>query len=233
MAGCREIRQALGVYVLGAIDPAERALVDEHLSSCQECREELASLAGLPAMLRKVPIVEAERLAAYEQDPELAGVPSAELLTSLIARTANVRRIHRWRTVAAAAAVAIVALGGGAFAANALQPSGAPPAGVAQTGTVAWQQTSGNGPVAGAHLKVRYRNEPWGTRMEVNVTGLQPGNVCELQVTDATGGRSMVGSWKLWQGTSWYGASTWLGEKELRSFQVTIDGKVVASAPAD
>ena len=81
---------------------------------------------GLPAMLRKVPIVEAERLAAYEQDPELAGVPSAEMLTSLIARTANVRRIHRWRTVAAAAAVAIVALGGGAFAANALQPSGAP-----------------------------------------------------------------------------------------------------------
>jgi hypothetical protein len=184
-------------------------------------------------MLRKVPIVEAERLAAYEQDPELAGVPSAEMLTSLIDRTANVRRIHRWRTVAAAAAVAIVALGGGAFAANALQPSGAPQAGVAQIGTVAWQQTSGNGPVAGAHLTVRYRHEPWGTRMEVNVTGLQPGNVCELQVTDATGGKSVVGSWKLWQGTSWYGASTWLGEKELRSFQVTIDGKVVASAPAD
>jgi hypothetical protein len=233
MAGCREIRQALGVYVLGAIDPAERAQVDEHLSSCPECREELANLAGLPAMLRKVPIVEAERLAAYEQDPELAGVPSAEMLTSLIARTANVRRIHRWRTLAAAAAVAIVALGGGAFAANALQPSGAPPAGVAQTGPVAWQQTSGNGPVAGAHLTVRYRHEPWGTRMEVNVTGLQPGNVCELQVTDATGGKSVVGSWKLWQGTSWYGASTWLGEKELRSFQVTIDGKVVANAPAD
>ena len=60
MAGCREIKQALGVYVLGAIDPAERAQVDEHLSSCQECREELASLAGLPAMLRKVPIVEAD-----------------------------------------------------------------------------------------------------------------------------------------------------------------------------
>jgi hypothetical protein len=234
MAGCREIRQALGVYVLGSIDPAERAQVDEHLSSCQECREELANLAGLPAMLRKVPIVEAERLAAYEQDPELAGVPSAEMLTSLIARTANVRRIHRWRTVAAAAAVAIVALGGGAFAANALQPSGAPaPPGVAQTGTVAWQQTSGNGPVTGAHLKVRYRHEPWGTRMEVNVTGLQPGSVCQFQVTDATGGKSVVGSWRVSQETSWYGASTWLGEEELRSFQVTIDGKVVANAPAD
>ena len=51
MAGCREIRQALGVYVLGAIDPAERAQVDEHLASCPGCREDLAGLAGLPAML--------------------------------------------------------------------------------------------------------------------------------------------------------------------------------------
>jgi hypothetical protein len=231
MAGCRELRQALGVYVLGAIDPAERAQVDEHLSSCQECREELASLAGLPAMLRKVPIVEAERLAAPEQDPELAGVPSAEMLTSLIARTSNVRRMHRWRTVAAAAAVAIVALGGGAFVANALQSPGAQPPGNSRA--IPWHQTSGNGPVAGTHLTVRYRNEPWGTQMQVNVTGLQPGSVCQFQVTDATGGKSVVGSWTAWSGTYWYPASTWLGEHELRSFQVIINGKVVASAPVD
>lgn len=229
MAGCREIRQALGVYVLGAIDPAERAQVDEHLSSCQECREELASLAGLPAMLRKVPIVEAERLAAPEQDPELAGVPSAEMLTSLIARTTNVRRMHRWRSVAAAAAVAIAALGGGAFAANALQSPGHGPVPT----VAAWHQTSGTGPVTGAHLTVRYQDEPWGTQMEVNVTGLQPGSVCQFQVTDATGGKSVVGSWTAWPGTHWYRASTWLGEQELRSFQVTVDGKVVAAAPVE
>ena len=230
MAGCREIRQALGVYVLGAIDPAERAQVDEHLASCQECREELASLAGLPAMLRKVPIVEAERLAAPEQDPELAGVPSAEMLTSLIARTTNVRRIHRWRSVAAAAAVAIVALGGGVAVANALQPPA--PSQHGQPATVAWQQTSGSGPVAGAHLTVKLpATSPGARRWMVNVTGLQPGSVCQFQVMDATGGTSVVGSWKLWPGDSWYPASTWLGEQDLRSFQVTIDGKVVASAP--
>jgi Putative zinc-finger len=228
MAGCRETRQALGVYVLGAIDPAERAQVDEHLATCLECREELASLAGLPAMLRKVPVVEAERLAAAEQDPEFAGVPSTEMLTSLMARTANVRRIHRWRTLATAAAVAIVALGGGAAVASALQPSAAPPGPVRP---MTWHQTSGTGPVAGAHLTVRYRHQPWGTEMEVNVTGLKPGSVCQFQVTDATGGKSVVGSWTVWPGSSWYPASAWLGEKDLRSFQVTIDGRVVASAP--
>jgi hypothetical protein len=200
--------------------------VDEHLATCADCREELASLAGLPAMLRKVPVVEAERLAAAEQEPELAGVPSPEMLPSLVARTANVRRIRRWRGLAAAAAVALVGVAGGAAVTSALQ-SGSP----SGPGHTAWHQTIGVGPVAGAHLTVRYRDEPWGTQMEANVTGLRPGSVCELRVTDKAGGTSVVGSWVLWQGTAWYPASTWQNESELRTFQVTINGHVVAAAP--
>jgi hypothetical protein len=230
MAGCREIKQALGVYVLGAIDPAERAQVDEHLPTCAECREELASLAGLPALLRKVPVVEAERLAAAEQDPELTGALSPELLTSLLGRTANVRRIRRWRGVAAAAAVALVAVAGGAAVTSALQSSGTPPPGHASV--TAWHKTSGTGPAPGAHLMVRYRNQPWGTEMEVNVTGLRPGSVCQFRVTDKSGASAVVGSWVLWQGTAWYPASTWLTEHDLRGFAVTINGHVVAAAPA-
>ncbi len=30
---CRDVRQLLGVYVVGAIDPAERSVVDEHLGA--------------------------------------------------------------------------------------------------------------------------------------------------------------------------------------------------------
>jgi putative zinc finger protein len=223
------MRQALGVYVLGAIDPAERARVDEHLATCPECREELASLAGLPAMLRKVPAVEAERLAAAEEDPELAGMPSPEVLNSLLGRTANVRRIRRWRGLAAAAAVALVAVAGGAAVTNALEPGGSQP--TTPTNVTAWHQSSGTGP-SGAHLTVRYRHKTWGTEMEVNVTGLRPGSVCQFQVTNKAGGKSVVGSWVLWQGNAWYPASTWLGEGNLSAFQVTIHGHVVASAPA-
>jgi hypothetical protein len=228
-AGCRQIRQALGVYVLGAIDPAERAQVDDHLATCPECREELASLAGLPAMLRKVPVVEAERLAAAEEDPELTGMPSPEVLTSLLGRTANVRRIRRWRGLAVAAAVALVAVAGGAAVTNALEPGGSGQTGHTQVTT--WQKSTGTGPT-GAHLTVRYRHKSWGTEMEVNVTGLRPGSVCEFQVTNKAGGRSVVGSWVLWQGNAWYPASTSLGEEDLSAFQVTIHGHVVASAPA-
>ena len=46
---CADARLSLGVYVLGAIDPAERALVDAHLLTCRDCRDELAGLAGRSA----------------------------------------------------------------------------------------------------------------------------------------------------------------------------------------
>ena len=41
---CPEVRISLGVYVLGAIDPAERAVVDAHLATCRDCRDELAEI---------------------------------------------------------------------------------------------------------------------------------------------------------------------------------------------
>jgi hypothetical protein len=226
LASCREIRQALGVYVLGAIDPAERAQVDEHLASCPGCREELASLAGLPAMLRKVPLVEAERLAVAGAGAEALGAPPEDMLTSLVARTASVRRIHRWRGLAAAAAVVIVALGGGAAIATALRPS--PPPVV----TEHWQKVAG-GSASGIHLTVQYRTVESGTLIEANVTGPQPGAVCQLQVVDAHGNVMPLGSWQYRKGSSWYPASSALTEADLRTFELTIGGKVVASVHAD
>ena len=61
---CADARPSLGVYVLGAIDPAERALVDAHLLTCRDCRDELAGLAGLPALLARVNPDEISRIRA-------------------------------------------------------------------------------------------------------------------------------------------------------------------------
>jgi len=223
MASCREIRQALGVYVLGAIDPAERAQVDEHLSGCAECREELAGLAGLPAMLRKVPAGEAERL-AVGQDAGPTEMPSEEMLESLLARTSNVRRLHRWRGIAAAAAVAIVALGGGVAIANAVQP--APP------GVVAGHWHTAVGHTGTVRLTVEYRPVESGTQIRANVTGVAPGALCELRAVDSQGRFSVLGSWQFWSGSPWFPSSTWVHAASLESFQLTIGGRVVASAPA-
>jgi hypothetical protein len=229
MTSCREIRQALGVYVLGAIDPAERAQVDEHLASCPDCREELASLAGLPAMLRKVPMVEAERLAAPDAELDVPAVPSEEMLESLVTRTNNVRRIHRWRGLVAAAAVVVLALGGGVVVGHALQSS------PSISSIAHWRMVSHTDPVTGADLTVKYRQMTWGTEMQIHVSGLKPGSVCNFLVTDKGGGSWPAGGWLLAaeHGATWYPASTWFGEKDLKGFSLTVGGKVVASVRAD
>jgi predicted anti-sigma-YlaC factor YlaD len=59
---CGEIRLELGVYVLGAIETADRRAVDAHLACCAGCRGQLAELAGLPELLSRVSADEAYRL---------------------------------------------------------------------------------------------------------------------------------------------------------------------------
>jgi predicted lipoprotein with Yx(FWY)xxD motif len=50
---CAGVRAQLGVYLTGAIHPADRAVVVRHLASCAICRAELAGLSALPALLRR------------------------------------------------------------------------------------------------------------------------------------------------------------------------------------
>src|SRR6266567_2101614 len=50
---CAGIRPQLGVYLTGAIAPADRVVVVRHLTACDGCRAELAGLAGLPALARR------------------------------------------------------------------------------------------------------------------------------------------------------------------------------------
>jgi hypothetical protein len=234
-ASCREIRHALGVYVLGAIEPADRAQVDEHLATCAECREELASLAGLPALLRRVPTAEAERLAVADRaDSATDGTPRDDLLPSLLARTAQARRVRRWRELAAAAAVVVLALGAGAAGASLLGSGPAAPPAAHGQASHTWHTVSAVDGRTGATLTVKYASVHWGTLMTAQVSGIPAGTVCQFQVTDAQGHHMVVGGWRVeYQGRpAWYPASTSLTDSNLQSFQVTAGGKVLASANA-
>jgi hypothetical protein len=238
-ASCREIRHSLGVYVLGAIDPAERAEVDEHLATCADCREELASLAGLPALLHRVPTAEAERLAVADQadpaDPATDETAADEMLPSLLARTARARRVRRWRELAAAAAVAVLALGAGAAGASVLGSS-TPGSGshVAASAEHTWHTVSAMDEQTGATLTVRYANMPWGTVLNARVSGIPAGTDCQFVVTDTHGRHFVVGGWRVnYRGWPfWYPASTSLPDASLGSFQVTAGGKVMATVNA-
>lgn len=118
MTGCAEVRDALGPYVLGALDPEEAADVAAHLAGCEPCAAEHRALAGLPGLLANV------------ADPERdAAVPPARLEEAVLDRHAldqarasrppaprtRVRRQWRGRRLAlgaaAAAALAVGSLG--------------------------------------------------------------------------------------------------------------------------
>jgi len=104
---CVEARPSLGVYVLGAIDPAERGLVDAHLTTCSDCRDELAGMAGLPALLARVNPDEISRIRADDTVHPAAGDdPPEELLGTVLGLAEARRRRNRWRYLSAAAAVA-------------------------------------------------------------------------------------------------------------------------------
>jgi anti-sigma factor RsiW len=107
-AACGDVRQALGVYVLGAIEAADHVLVERHLASCPPCTEELAGLAGLPALLEKVPPSEAAELAM--QGPGDSRPPDP-MLGSLLSRAARARR-RRLATISVAAGAAVIAISG-------------------------------------------------------------------------------------------------------------------------
>ncbi len=239
---CRQIRPALGVYVLGAIEPAERAEVDEHLSWCPACREELSGLAGLPALLHRVPVSEAERLAAGHAEtdqpvPEPAGV----MLDGLLARAAGARRARVWRGVLAASVAVLVALGGGLAAgiASAHPPvaavggnSGTQPQPGSLHLTGAWQTVTHTNARLGVTLTVRYARTSWGTVMSVQTTGVQPGTRCQFAVTDSSGRTWTVGGWQVAYSSrpTWYPAATWVASPAVRSFDLTSGGAVLVRA---
>jgi len=233
-ADCRELRHSLGVYVLGAIDPAERAAVDAHLSTCPECREELAGLAGLPALLRRVPIGEAQQLTEEPGDAPPGEMPSDLLLPSLLSRTAQVRRTRRWRGLAAAAALVLAAGTAGAVGYSAMHQSGPASSSVA-SGEPAGHFTtvSAGNPQTHVRATIAYAAEEWGTAVHTLVKGVPAGTRCQLEITDSTGHTTVVGGWQTTydEGNTWYPGGTSVALDSVRSFQVTSHGKVLVSVP--
>jgi anti-sigma factor RsiW len=90
---CARIRPELGVYVLGAISPADRAAVDGHLAACRRCRDEVAELAWIPALLRRVPATAAMQLSGDRPDVDL---PEAGLLEGLLRPSCRQREGLAW-----------------------------------------------------------------------------------------------------------------------------------------
>lgn len=211
------------MYLLGAIEPAQRAVVARHLASCRDCRTELAGLAGLPALLRRVPADELRRMLLDDAVSLVPGPP----LTALIARVTRARR-HRRHLAAATAVVAGIAAISGWLG---LRPLPRPPASAPPWWTVMVESVS---PVTRAGAAVRYAPEPWGTELQVRVTGIATGTRCQLWVTGPSGQHEDAGGWMVEPGRQamWHPASVPFTASMLRSFQVAADSKILVTVKA-
>src|SRR6185312_6438678 len=153
---CAGIRSQLGVYLTGAIAPADRVVVVRHLTACASCRAELAGLAGLPALLRRPPVQAAaqeppadntapDNTVTYYPGADYPGADYPDLgypgaghpgAGRLVRRVARRRRRRRWLL---AAACALVVAAGAGWAMHLLGPSAPGPraeATVLQTRTI-------------------------------------------------------------------------------------------------
>jgi Putative zinc-finger len=103
----RTVREELGAYALGALEPRERGAVDAHLRDCPACREELARLAALPGLLARLP----DGAAGAEAPATPTDLGERALATIAGRRRARRRRQRRWGAAlgGAAAAAALVA----------------------------------------------------------------------------------------------------------------------------
>ena len=227
---CTEARPSLGVYVLGAIDPVERGLVDAHLATCRDCRDELAGLAGLPALLARVDPDEISRLCADDSVGQVtSGQPPEELLATVHGLAEARRRRTRWRFLSAAAAVVVLAAGlfGGLKAATS----------TTTTQTVVVPFGSGHGGwesafatnQAGMSATVAYSQQLWGNAIQVLVDRIPIGTTCQLWAVHPDGSRTFVASWTTAQdeGKVWYGGSTPKTAKPISKFEITAGSKLL------
>lgn len=176
----QQLREALGAYVAGALDPAERRDVERHLDGCRECTGELARLSPLPGLLGRV--------SEQEARADLL-VPPADLLDGVIRRlTAQERRlraqVRRWRVAAAAACLAALVAVVVAVAPwdtgpdRVIVTSGPPPA----------ASTTATGEVAAIAWE-------WGTTVDLQAADLPRRDRYELWAVAEDGRRERAGTW--------------------------------------
>ena len=207
---CRTYRELLGVYVVGAIEPSERALLDAHLGQCYECREELAALAPLTALMHRVPVAEAERIALAGASDDGSAEPSAEVLSSLLKQVGARRRTRRLRAMFATAAAIVLTVGGAVAATEALNSH-----------PHHFEVVSGT---RGSHgATIRYGGTTWGTTMSVKVTGFREWTECRFWVITKDGRRDLVGGWTVGPGAYrlWYPVEADVPKSSVASFVIT------------
>lgn len=172
-----------GVYILGALAPADRAAYERHLATCPYCRAELAELARLPGLLGRLD----PGTAASVVTPVDTTRARPALLDPVLRRARQERRARaarrRWQFAGAALAAACLAaiVGLGVPMVDRPRPAG-PVVAVMRpidpdlpvTAVLAYRADGGDTVI---HMVCMYREEPgypgtaWNVRLKVYPRG--------------------------------------------------------------
>ena len=162
----------VGAYLLGALDPADRAVYQAHLAGCPLCEAELLRMAPLPGLLQRI----AEDDFADPDDEDAA-------TTAPVPVVPPARRSRMPVALAAAAVVLVLALAGIA-AVTVFAPPG--------PDRVTW---SAQDPDTGIRADVDLTERPWGTELSIRMRDVPPGKPCKLVVRARDGSREVAGWW--------------------------------------
>jgi hypothetical protein len=213
-------------YVLGSLSDADRAEYEAHLRSCPSCRESVAELNDMPALLGQLTPDEVARIEDGESDttPPL----NPRVLTSLLATVSRRRRNSRlvtWTATAVAAAVLVIGVLVGVQS-RSVVPVSAPPQAEASALTMT--------PVATTELTatVTITSQGWGTHIGMNCTyqagpndaapgGNEPGDKLAMVVVGRDGSHDQLATWRAVKGASATpGASTSMPVDQIATVQI-------------
>ena len=206
-----ELRLALGSYLVGALSPAERSVLETHLRECIACRDELNELSVLPGFLGRL---------TPEQVQGGFPPPPESLLTGLLARALGVETARRRRLRRRQGAAAALSLAAAAIVGILVIPTASTPGTSYQL-----QSALASTPSAG---EVTLVTKPWGTELILAMRKLPAGTSCVAVVTDKQGRIEVVGTWGA---TTTHAAQVTLATDISTAYLRTITVETAAGKP--
>lgn len=171
-------------YVLGSLSAADRREYEGHLAGCPQCREAVAEISGVPALLSQLDATSVAAINESDTPP-----PPANMLPSLLTQVHRRRRRTRLVTWTASAAAAAV-LGIGVLIGINSSTTPAPHhdgVAMAQVGTTELAST------------VAVRDESWGSYIDLSCVCLAPvtahHDTLALVVVGRDGSQTRLATW--------------------------------------